>query len=176
MVMKSWSVETLNNFVMDNFIPYAWCNMWEETNPGKDGIFYFRAYVNPNTYARTNNFYRSGVFWEHIPAACSLEIPDSEFYQSYVIQIPMLLGDSIKGEKKLEDDPQRKFKYWKHLAKQSIRSLQLLDLDDWQPLKNPQEIFGNNKQTTPSSNGWEKVAAYVLGKPREQWTFISESK
>ena len=172
MAMKSWSVETLNSFVMDNFKPYAWCEMWEETIPDRDQMFYFRICVRPNTYARTNNYYRAGMVWEHIPASCCLELPEPEFYQSYVFSIPMLKGESIKNGKRLEHDPQRKFKYWNHLANQSIRSIELLDLDECHGLKSVKEVFGNNKETTPLATGWEKVASYVDGRPRPEWSFV----
>jgi len=179
MAKKSWLVETLNNFVMDNFKPYSWCDMWEETIPDKNQMFYFKMVVRPNIYDRTPRsefggsfFYGTGNYWKHIPSSCSLELPDPEFYQSFVISIPMLKGDSIKDGKQLEQDPQRKFKYWNHLAVQSIRSKELLDLEEMQELESPKEIFGNNRETTTNSNGWEKVQSYVSGAPRQEWSFI----
>ena len=84
----------------------------------------------------------------------------------------MLKGESIKNGKRLEHDPQRKFKYWNHLANQSIRSIELLDLDECHGLKSVKEVFGNNKETTPLATGWEKVASYVDGRPRPEWSFV----
>jgi len=168
---KCLSVDVLNNFLMDNLKPYAWCNLWEETIPDKGGMFYFNMCARPNTYSRTNNFYRSGVFWEDIPASCSLELPSAEFYQSYVISIPMLKGSSLKDGKLIDYHPTRKFKYWNHLANQAVRSLELLDLDE-HPEVIPQEVFGTPKGMSSSATGWEKVDAYISHAPRPEWSFI----
>lgn len=168
---KCLSVDVLNDFLMDNLRPYAWCNLWEETIPDYAGMFYFNMCARPNTYARTNSFYRSGIFWEDIPSSNTLELPSAEFHQSYVISIPMLKGDSIKDGKVIDQHPTRKFKYWNYLANQAIRSIELLDLDEYPDLV-PQEIFGTPKDTSTSATGWEKVDSYIAKAPRPEWSFI----
>ena len=84
----------------------------------------------------------------------------------------MLKGNSIKDGKQLEQDSQRKFKYWNHLALQSIRSKELLDLEEMKELNSPKEIFCDNKELSKHSNGWEKVRSYVSGASRHEWSFI----
>ena len=44
---KSFSVDLVNEFVMDNFRPYAWANLWEETEPDELGVFSFLMVVSP---------------------------------------------------------------------------------------------------------------------------------
>jgi len=155
--------------------------MWEETIPDKNPMFYFKMVICPNTYDRAPRselsgsfFYGTENYWKHIPSSCSPELPDPEFYQSFVISIPMLKGSSIKDGKELDQDSQRKFKYWNHLAVQSIRSKELLDLGEMKELNSPNEIFGHNRETTTHTNGWEKVQSYVSGASRHEWSFIKE--
>ena len=179
MARKSWGVEILNNFVIDNLKAYAWCNLWEVTPPDKNHRFDFKMCVRPNTYDRTPKsefggsfHYGSNQYWKHIPSSNSLEFPDAEFFQSYALAISMLGGESERGGKCLDNDPQRKFKYWNYLANQCIRAIELIDLEDRDQTTNVKEVFGYNKETTPNANGWEKVSAYAVGSPREQWAFI----
>jgi len=179
MARKSWRIETLNNFVIDNLSPHAWCDLWEVTTPDKNQRFDFKICIRPNSYDRTPRsefggsfFHASNQYWKHIPSSNSLEFPDDEYFQSYALAIPMLGGGSEKDGKQLEVDPQRKFKYWNYLANQCIRAIELLDLDVPSSTTNIREIFGNNKEVSVTSNGWEKIASYSDGAPREQWSFI----
>ena len=76
---KSFAVDLINNFVIDNFTPYAWTNLFEVTEPDTRGLFNFVMSVRPNDYHRN-----------YIHSTNALDLPQVEYYGSYVITIPLL--------------------------------------------------------------------------------------
>jgi hypothetical protein len=180
------SVNQINEFIIENFLPYSWLGTpdgsgayWlegEDTN----NVMRFVMAVRPNSYARdymeADTFWRSGELVQDdiIPSTNSLNLPvsikDSDFY----IIIPMILGQRIiKDEKTLDDDSNLKNTYLRKTARRVVEELAKLEEPPTFSLNSIGRdddylkaiVFGRN---------FSKVKAFIANKPREEWTFIQE--
>ena len=170
---KSFAVDLINQFVIDNFIPSAWSNLWEITDPEdpiyleneqkKKGLFFFRFCIRPNDYHRN----------EISSSNSALHLPEVKSYSSYTITIPMLKGQTItKRNTILDEDSKLKWVYTSHLARNVISSLELIDSLSSSKINSFREVFGDDKRFNPKSDGWDKVRSYENNELRSAWSFI----
>ena len=173
---KSFAVDLLNQFVIDNFIPYAWSNLWEITDPEetfyletkqkkiikKQGLFFFRFCVRPNDYHRND-----------IHSTNAMNLPAVQYSASYTISIPMLVGSSVtKRNTILDEDPKLKWIYTSQLARKVVESLELLETNSGARINTVREVFGDDKKINSESDGWDKVRSYENNDQRSNWSFV----
>jgi len=169
---KSFSVDLINDFIIDNFRPYAWCNMWEETEPDELGVFSFVMVVSPHL----EDAYR-------LPSSNNLVITHPEFYGCNVINIPMVKEHSLiwRHQKRSKNHiSQLKGKYRDCLILLSLRALDNMEISSIKRKHCKRQVFGslNPAGTAVSSHQkrWAKLLAYERGEPRENWSFIPEEQ
>ena len=169
---KSRSVDKINSFIIANFKEHAWANLWELTTPNKDGMFYFTMLVRPNDYERdfvVCHQNELGIAVRHrIPCSNSLDIPDSEYFYSYGIRIPMFIGSAVtKKGLPVDYDPKAKHSYVKRLSENAYQSLLSLEDDNIMiTINSPSEVFGFNGD---NKGGWSKFEAYSCNQPEYKW-------
>jgi len=167
---KSFSVDLMNDFIIDNFRPHSWCNMWEETEPDRLGVFSFVMVVSPHL----EDAYR-------LPSSNNLVITHPEFYGCNVINIPMVKEHSLiwRHQKRSKNHiSQLKGKYRDCLILFSLRALDNMEISSINRKHYKRQVFGslNPAGTAVSTHQarWEKLLAYERGEPRENWSFIPE--
>lgn len=150
MAENSFTVDLINQFVIDNFIPYAWCNDWEISDPNEFGLYFFRMVFRPNEYDR------------------------HAFNPSpYDTEIPLIHGSSItKNKKELESDRRLKYQYCCHLSKNVISELELMGSENPSKINTYKEVFGEDKQILPDGDKWSKLRAYENQDHRSEWSFL----
>ena len=197
MAKKCCSVNQINEFIIENFLPYSWLGTpdgsgayWlegEDTN----NVMRFVMAVRPNDYARDyfeaekmeksgNSFYVD--FWgsgslvpdEVIPSTNSLNLPvsikDSDFY----VIIPMILGERIvKDGKTLDQDSNLKNTYLRKTARRVVEELAKLEDPPTYSL-NRNRGDDDYLKSVVFGNNFSKIKAFIADKPREDWTFIKE--
>jgi len=165
MARKSWSIDLVNQYVIDNFKPFAWCHQFGKTEPDqKTGIYFFHMTVVANSYDRPT-----------LPSANNLLLPELVVENNYTIFIPLVSGSTLtKNGKPLDKDPVLKFRYFRELSANVIRAIDKLDpRTTWSHIECSAEVFGTNKNTKAGACGWEKVMAYEAGLPKKYWSFLS---
>lgn len=165
---KSFSVDLINDFIMDNFRPYAWCDMWEETEPDELGVFSFVMVVSPHL----EDAYR-------LPSSNNLVISYPEFYGCNVINIPMVKEHSLIWRPQERSDnhiSQLKGKYRDYLILSTLRALDNLEISTVNRKHCKRQVFGS---LAPAGNAmsshqarWAKLLAYERGETRKNWSFI----
>ena len=155
---KSFSVDLVNSYVVENFKSFAWCNHYGTTEPqSKNGVFFFYVIVHPNDYARPT-----------IPSSNNLMLPEVSVESNYTIFIPMVSGSQqTKNGKPLDKDALLKFRYFRELSENVIRAIDKLDpRTTWSHIDCSSDVFGVNK-------GWERVTAYEIGMQKKYWSILS---
>ncbi len=167
------NISSINNFIIDNFIPHAWAEMWELDGIDTDDVFRFVMEVRPNCYERIryegskrlftsrhqdSNGRAGGKYWQY-------QLPHHEHDSEYRIRIPMILENSTtKNGKLIDEDKKMKDTYLNHLAKSA--------LEESQKLENPPPFEINKSRDIVFGKYLSKVKAYIKNNPREQWAFI----
>ena len=166
---KSFSVDLVNEFVMDNFRPYAWANLWEETEPDRLGIFNFLMVVSP----QLEDSYK-------LPSSNSLVIMSPEFYGCDVINIPMVRASSriwYTRQRTKNHISQLRCEYRDYLATACMNALDFMEISLRSRLKSKRSVFGtrhsDGSKLTKHQGRWAKLLAYERGEPRENWSFIA---
>ena len=165
MARKSWSVDVVNDYVIANFMPYAWCHHFGTTEPcQKTGVFFFHMTIAPNDYDRPT-----------LPASNNLMLPEVMVANNTTIYLPMVSGSQkTKNNKPLDKDSLLKFRYFKELADNVIRAIDKLDpRTTWSHIECSKEVFGANRDKELGTTGWERVMAYEAGLPAKYWSFLS---
>ena len=170
MARKSYSVELINSYIIDNLTPYAWSNLWETTESDKRGLFYFLMIVRPNDYERKHSLHQQ----THLcPSSNSLDFPDTDYFQIFGVKIPMITGDAItKRGKTLDDDARSKYDYRQHLAKLTFEALQEIEPNDSLNITAATEIYGFDRKKVDGATGFERVDAYEAGMPKHIWSLV----
>jgi len=147
---KSFTVELINQFVIDNFTPHAWCKDWEISNPDFRGLYYFRMVALPNDYDR------------------------HAFNPSpYDIEIPLIKGDAItKNNLDLDTDARVKHTYCNQLSNNVIAGLDKLFSSISIQIHSSKEVFGDDKKIVPSGDRWSKLRSYENQDHRSEWSFV----
>ena len=170
---KLFSADLINSFVVENFRPYAWSNLWEVTDPEepiflenigkKIGLFYFRFCIRPNDYERKD-----------LRSTNSSVLPAVEITTPYTITIPMLKGNSItKNNIELDKDAKVKWTYVQHLARNVIKTLDQMDTIAESRITSNKQVFGEEK--SKETDGWSRVRSYENNDLRNEWTFFKEN-
>ena len=121
MANKSVSIDHINQFIIHNFIPYAWAEMWETTMDSKLGDFKFVMCIRPNIIERTEWRSEDSTSYR-IRSTNSFEMPPPEYYSAYCLELPMIRGYVVgKWGKPLDQDSDRKENYVAHM----IRNIRL---------------------------------------------------
>ena len=165
MARKSYAIDLVNQYIIDNFRPFAWCHQFGTTEPDqKTGIYFFHMTVVANAYDRPT-----------LPSANNLLLPELVVENNYTIFIPLVSGSTLtKNGKTLDKDPVLKFRYCRELSENVIRAIDKLDpRTTWSHIDSSSEVFGTNKHNKSGAGGWEKVMAYEAGLPRKYWSFLS---
>ena len=180
---KSYSVDLLNDFVIDNLSPYAWAEHWWRTESDKYGRFHFCLLLEPNLYARDyvldDSYYKSGAMVSKTPSANSIigtyELPEPNYFQTYGIYMEMWNGSSITTNGiAIDNDKGKKFKYHTHLAKNVITALDMLVGIAEPKISSAKEVFGE-ADVEGQRDAWKKVISYstdIDKVNREEWSFI----
>lgn len=165
---KSFSVDLVNEFVMDNFRPYAWANLWEETEPDELGVFSFLMVVSP----QFEDSYKTS-------SSNSMVILNPEFYGCDVINIPMVRDGSwiwYKRERTKNHISQLKGEYRDYLATACMGALNFMEINRTRLIQSKRDVFGTlhsgNLNQVDHETKWGKLLAYERGEPRENWSFI----
>ena len=176
MANKSCSIESINKFIIDNFIPYAWADMWELEGIDTNNVFRFRMEVRPNYYERMKwdeyislndrihpHHYRNtcaiagGKYWQH-------QLPPVSLDSDYRICIPMVLDRITKKGIRFGKDKKLKYHYCSTLSVRALTESQKLD--------NPPPFELNNSREIVFGKNLSKVKSYIKGNPRKDWAFI----
>lgn len=158
----SISVDSINDFVIENFIPYSWCYMWETTEPAQLGDFKFIMTIRPNVIERNEFHHKSGLIHK-ITSSNSGEFLPPEYYSCYCLEIPMLLGSSLgKRGKILNHDHKLKSIYVEHLRRYIWFGIEKLH-GIAEPIMEKDNLFGSS---------YSRVKSWLDGKHRSEWAFI----
>ena len=164
------SADTINDFVINNFIPYAWANMWETTEweririsdseVRRSGSFSFIMTIRPNIYERKVSYDK---WTQVIGSTNSYQDLPREYYSSFCIEIPLLCGDYIDPEgRSLNSHTKLKDKYVKHLKNNVWKAVERM----WgiaQPVTTKNKMFGIH---------YSRVKSWMNGEDRKKWAFI----
>ena len=171
MANSSVSVDSINDFVIQNFIPYAWSNMWSSSK--EDGVRYsdegkrldvisFIMMIRPNDVERNEFNHNIGLI-EKLHSSNYGDFLPSEYYSCYCLEIHMIRGDAItKNGIQLNSDSKLKNRYSKHLTSSIWDSIKKLD-SDVLPIRGKSNLFGPH---------YSRVKMMMEGKPRKDWSFI----
>ncbi len=174
---KSRSIDQINSYIIDNLAPYAWSNLWELTDLDSRGYFRFIMILRPNEYERHFVYHAkdNGMIEDHsIPSSNSFDLPDPEYFQSFGICIPMILGSAVtKQGIPLDDDAKSKHTYISRLAKNTYDSIQEMSDVCSPKINSIKEIFGLDRGLFDRATGWERFEAYCAKMPRHVWTLIN---
>tara|TARA_Y100001963_G_scaffold23871_1_gene31800 strand:- start:601 stop:1137 length:537 start_codon:yes stop_codon:yes gene_type:complete len=175
---KSYSVDLLNDFVIDNLTPYSWAEHWWRTEADKIGRFRFCMLLEPNDYEHTVSY---SDLREHISHPSSNTIlnsyvlPEPEYFHTYGISLEMWNGSAITTNGLcLDKDKSKKFKYHTHLAKNVLIALEMLHGIVEPKISSVKEVFGDDIQEG-QRDAWKKVISYstdIDQVKREEWSFI----
>jgi len=171
---RSYSCDDLNQFVIENFLPYAWSGLWEQTEPESwnsvNGYFDFLMTVRPNL---SHNKYSYGNITYQTYSSNSLTLEDDSLVKDNVIKIPMIKGNAItKNGIPLDDDHRLKYIYAGWLAKYTVSQIEILDPECCYQIDNPREIFGDNKDKDPDGDPWWRFNSYLNGNDISEWSFL----
>jgi len=164
------SADTINDFVINNFIPYAWANMWETTEwkririsdseVRRSGSFSFIMTMRPNIY---ESWKVSTGHWELLGSTNSYQDLPREYYSSYCIEIPLICGDYIDPQgRSLNNNTKLKDKYVKHLKNHVWSAVERMH-GIAQPVTTREKMFGVH---------YSKVKSWLKGEDRKEWAFI----
>lgn len=163
MAGKSVSIDHINEFVIQNFIPYSWAHLWETT--GESQLFKFVMCIRPNVYERRNRQMIEGEWEPELPSSNSMEFMPPEYYSSFCIEIPMVRGYAIgKRGASLDSDSDLKERYIIHLKKSISQAA--LNLHGIATLKDPVAPFGVH---------YSNVKSWMNQEPRESWSIFHNS-
>tara|TARA_Y100001963_G_scaffold70949_1_gene98694 strand:- start:3703 stop:4218 length:516 start_codon:yes stop_codon:yes gene_type:complete len=156
------SVDYINQFIISNFIPYAWSHMWETTIPNKNGSYSFIMTIRPNVIERNEFDHTSGLIHKLMSSNSGNFIP-VEYHSCYVIRIPLIKGNSIcRGDRELNSDPKMKAKYTGYLENYILDAIDKM-YGIAEPKLEGKSIFGTH---------YSKVKWWMNYQPRKTWTFI----
>jgi len=174
---KSYSVDLLNDFVIDNLIPYAWADHYWRTEADRhNGMFYFCMLLEPNQYEHTlTDEFRGISHPSSNTILTSYVLPDPSYFRTYGICIAMWNGSAITNSGvPIDCDKSGKFNYKKHLAKSVLTSLEMMGDLVTPKVTCVDEVFGS-VNTATQNNGWKKVISYstdIDKVKRDEWSFI----
>ena len=173
---KSYSVDVLNEFVIDNLTPYAWAHHWWKTEPDKSGRFDFCMMLEPNDYHHSISVNQNHISHPSSNSLLSCDVlPDPKYFQTYGISISMWNGSACtKNGIPLNADKSQKFKYHTHLAKSVITALDMLVGIAEPKISSVQEVFGE-VNLEGQRDAWKKVICYssdIDKSNRDEWSFV----
>ena len=168
------SADCINDFVISNFIPYAWADMWEttewkrlrvegeppNTTVRRSGSYSFIMTIRPNIYERKVSYDK----WTYVIGSTnSYQDLPREYYSSFCIEIPLLCGDYLDPQgRSLNNNTKLKDKYVKHLKNHvwdAVHSMHGIA----QPVTTKEKMFGVH---------YSKVKSWAKGEDRKEWAFI----
>ena len=164
------SADTINDFVISNFIPYAWANMWETTEwqrlrvgdneVRQSGSYSFIMTMRPNVYERKVSYDK----WTYVIGSTnSYQDLPREYYSSYCLEIPLICGDYVDPQgRSLNNNTKLKDKYVKHLKNHVWSAVERMH-GIAQPVTTKQKMFGVH---------YSKVKSWASGEDRKNWAFI----
>ena len=164
------SADTINDFVISNFTPYAWSNMWETTDwqrirvddggVKRSGSYSFIMTMRPNVY---ESWKVSTGHWELLGSTNSYQDLPREYYSSFCLEIPLICGDYLDPQgRSLNNNSKLKHKYLKHLKNHVWSAVEMMH-GIAQPITTKEKMFGVH---------FSKVKSWANGEDRKEWAFI----
>jgi len=140
----------------------------EEQVIKKIGLFFFRFCVVPNDYERGIPFSDN-----YLPSTNSSVFTAVELTTPYTISIPLMRGDSItKNNLELDRDAKVKWIYTSHVARNVLKTLDILDSITERKVESVKEVFGDDIRKVPDGDGWSKLRSYENQDHRSEWSFV----
>ena len=160
------SADLINEFVISNFTPYAWSNMWETTEVvrygSNKGSYKFLMMIRPNIIERQEFHEPSGQIMKLRSSNSGYNLP-AEYYSGYCIEIPMVCGDAVtKNGKTINQDSIMKHRYIRQMKRYiwfGIGNLHGIA----QPMCDEGSLFGSH---------YSKVKSWLDGDSRSEWGFL----
>ena len=178
MANKSTSVNQINDFIIENFLPHSWLGAYWLEGVDTNKVITFVMCLRPNAYARdyiaADSYYRSGDVLEKIPSTNSLSLPDYQNDSDFYVVIPMVLEDRIvRNGQTIDDNFNIKNTYLRKAARRVVEQLSKLDNP---PNYSLNSISGDDDllKAIVFGKNFSKVKAFISGKPLKEWTFIKD--